>query len=45
MKYFVRKLVDGLEYLLGLGGMKRDIAFLVMKTVFFFMISSLRLNE
>lgn len=30
MKYFVSKLVDGLEYLLGLGGMKRDIAFLII---------------
>ena len=30
MKYFVSKLVDGLEYLLGLGGMKRDIVFLII---------------
>lgn len=33
MKYFVSKLVDGLEYLLGLGGMKRDIAFLIISGV------------
>ena len=33
MKFFVSKLVDGLEYLLGLGGMKRDIAFLIISGV------------